>query len=625
MKPIFTLSLFISLLFTLYPGTGVRAQCSGNLGENIFTDGDFGSGERNVLATDPGIAPGFQYQTTPPPNDGFYTITNDMRNWSNTFGTWDAFPDNSNDPDGYMMVVNAAFEPGKFYEQVVEGLCENTEYQFTADVRNVLRRGSNNILPNVSFLIDNDVQFTTGNIPEDQRWNTYGFSFSTAPGQTSVVLALSNNAPGGIGNDLAIDNIAFRACGPEARVEGAETLTSICEDGDGAILTADIIGDQYDTPALQWERSLDEGLTWETLPGENGLTVEHNLLASGFYHYRYLLANGAGNLTNEKCRVVSNVKVIFVVPKRWDVTDTICAGLTYESAGNRYTRSGVFIDTLTNFLGCDSIVTLDLTVVPDPGLVPDFELVNPSCSDRADGSIALLGVAGAAAPFSLVFRDSLVNQRFFSGLTEDTFSYVITDRFGCSVRGAVDLASPFPFTVNFSRDRVATDLGDVVRLNLTSDDTVTNYLFTPPGLIPGPADSTYEELVFTPTASTVLRLDAVSINGCLASDSVLITVTNRRDIYLPDAFSPNADGVNDFFSVFAETPRVVAYNNFRIHDRWGREVFFSATGRPGTEVDGWDGTVSGETAMPGTYVYSVEVVFLDGVRLPVSGSLVLLR
>ncbi|MDH3648395.1 MAG: hypothetical protein OEQ53_01875 [Saprospiraceae bacterium] len=50
--------------------------CSGSLGENIFIEGDFGSGSANFLAMDPAVAPGYVYTTNPPPNDGFYTITN---------------------------------------------------------------------------------------------------------------------------------------------------------------------------------------------------------------------------------------------------------------------------------------------------------------------------------------------------------------------------------------------------------------------------------------------------------------------------------------------------------------------------------------------------------------------
>jgi len=145
-------------LLALFSAVLTAQQCTGNLGENIFTEGDFGSGPANILTPDPGIAPGFLYQPNPPPNDGFYTITNDMRSWAFAFPAWETFADNSNDPNGYMMVVNAAFDPGKFYEQQVD------------------------------FSIDDVSQFTTGLIPETGTWNTYGFTFTTPAGSTTTAI-----------------------------------------------------------------------------------------------------------------------------------------------------------------------------------------------------------------------------------------------------------------------------------------------------------------------------------------------------------------------------------------------------------------------------------------------------
>ena len=108
--------------------------CSGNLGENIFPDGDFGSGNSNVVSTDPQIAPGYTYQPHPPPNDGFYTITNYTGLW-NLFPGWLRIYDNSPEKFGYMMVVNASDDPGLFYENEITGLCENTLYEFSAVFR----------------------------------------------------------------------------------------------------------------------------------------------------------------------------------------------------------------------------------------------------------------------------------------------------------------------------------------------------------------------------------------------------------------------------------------------------------------------------------------------------------
>ena len=613
---------FILPLFALLPLTLTGQACDGNLGENIFTAGDFGSGGPNIVPTDPGIAPGFQYQPAPPPQDGFYTITADMRQWNGTFPTWDAFPDNSNGQGGYMMVVNAAFEPGKFYEQQVDDLCENTLYQFTADVRNVLKTGTNGLRPDVSFLINDEIRFTTGPIGETERWNQYGFTFTTEPGQTSVTLALSNNAPGGFGNDLAIDNITFRACGPLARIAGAESI-SVCEDADPSLLTSDIDGDQYDTPAVQWQRSPDGLTDWADLPGATDFTYLHTERASGFYHYRYLLANGDVNLGNSKCRVISNVKTVYVVPKRYAIVDTLCAGLTFTVGTSVYGTTGVSVDTLVSSLGCDSIVTLDLTVVPDPGLVPDFATVDPSCSYLTDGSLLLRGVGGAVAPVRYVLDTTLRSVGdSLTGLGEGAYTYTLTDRYGCTTTGTVRLRSPNPFSVELGPDRTLA-LGEEVRLTTGASGPVAAYSFTPPDL----TDCTTgcAGLTLTPARSVTVGLTATSPAGCVATDSLRLVVIDERRVFVPTAFSPNDDGINDRFTVFGDRPGAERIVSLRVFDRWGGQVFEARDLDVNEIGQGWDGRVDGQPAAPGTYFYVTTVRFLNGVAQEYRGAVTLLR
>jgi hypothetical protein len=175
---------FLCLILFLSPDLRSQAiLCNGNLGDNIFTEGDFGTGAANIVPNNPGYAPGFMYTTNVPPNDGRYTITNDMRKWPNNFPTWIEIGDNDSDPNGYMMVVNANYTPGIFYEQIIDNLCENTLYEFSADIINVVRKGTDNhIKPNISFLLDGIVKYTTGDIGKDEEWHTYGFTLHHVTG-----------------------------------------------------------------------------------------------------------------------------------------------------------------------------------------------------------------------------------------------------------------------------------------------------------------------------------------------------------------------------------------------------------------------------------------------------------
>jgi gliding motility-associated-like protein len=283
----------------------------------------------------------------------------------------------------------------------------------------------------------------------------------------------------------------------------------------------------------------------------------------------------------------------------------------------------VSLDTLLSSLGCDSIVTLRLTVVPDPGLLPTFDLIDPSCSYLMDGSIELVDVSNGNAPIGY-FLDTLQRTvgAIVPGLGEGTYQYRLADRYGCTTSGDVSLMTPNPFLISLGPDQ-AVSLGDAVRLNTGTGDPVATYSFTPAALVNCTTDC--EGVTFFPAESTLLTLVATSDAGCVSEDSLRIIVVKDRLVYPPSAFSPNGDGINDRFTLFAATPNVTALARLRIFDRWGGQVFEDFDLAPNDVTAGWDGNLEGEAVPPGTYIYVSDVVFLDGVVERYSGVVVLVR
>ncbi|MEM9886648.1 MAG: gliding motility-associated C-terminal domain-containing protein, partial [Bacteroidota bacterium] len=595
--------------------------CTGNLGDNIFEEGDFGIGTANNLLDDPNIAPGYNYTQTGPPSDGFYTITNNTGAWPNLYGTWMSLRDNSDDPNGYMMVVNASFEAGDFYEQVVEGLCENTLYVFSADIINVVKKGTGgHHPPNVSFLLDDEVQYNTGDIQQTELWNTYGFTFETKTGQTSVKLTLKNNAPGGIGNDLALDNITFRPCGPEALILPRE-IANICEDGDPIALEATIVGNQYSSPAYQWQRSFDEGLSWENIDGATSSTYTHTERSSGFYYYRYLLSNDPTNISNSKCRVNSNVKIVQVVPKFYSIADSICQGLTYVVGTSTYQNTGIYTDSLISSLGCDSIVTLNLTIVPDQNITAIVDTTAPTCNGYQDGQILVSNVQNAYPPFSIQLASRLPDSvGLFRNLGSGNYLIRVVDRFGCYFETSAELIDPESFVVELGAD-LHIDLGDGIQLNLKTNYEIASLSWSPEEAILCPTNCLDEE--WFPRSSNRYVLKATSIDGCLASDSIQIKVAAKRKVYFPNAFSPNGNQENRHFTVYGAEPNVQRILSLKIFDRWGNLMYEQKDFAPNDEAQGWNGRVGDDLSASGVYAYVAEVLFFDEIIRTYSGDVLL--
>ncbi len=614
--------LCIGFYFTsLDPVLGQADICSGSLGENIFVAGDFGSGTDVILQTDPNIAPGYTYQRNPPPEDGFYNITNNTGRWSFNYQTWLNIGDNSGDTDGYMMVVNASFSPGLFYIQEVTGLCENTLYVFSADVINLIRTGvADHILPNVSFLIDSVDAFSSGAIPQDEIWHTYGFTFTTNPGQTSIQLSLRNNAPGGFGNDLALDNISFRPCGPGTFIL-PEEVANICEDGNPIDLDATIEGDQYDTPQIQWQESLDEGATWSDIPGATALTHAHSNLQSGFYYYRFLLANSVQNLTNSRCRSISNVKVVHVIPKFYNVIDSICEGSVYDFGISSLNVSGTYVDSLISSIGCDSIVSLNLTIVPDTEVGASWDLVDPRCHDTQDGSISINPDLSIDSPFQIFLDSSLLSDPFVvDNLGGQDYELRVEDRFGCQLIENLTLNAPEPFVVEIGRDTVIA-IGQSFSIDVQTNYTIQSTSWNPATLSCGDPCSFIEWL---PSSDLKIVLMATSDQGCTASDSFNLQIIQDRTIQFPNVFSPNGDGLNDFFNGYGRIPNIQLIESLQIYDRWGNLLYVENQLLPNSQ-SGWNGEVRGQKVSPGVYVYLASVRFLDGEVLHFTGDVTVVR
>ena len=382
-------------------------------------------------------------------------------------------------------------------------------------------------------------------------------------------------------------------------------------------------GDEFDTPYFQWQQSLDNGTSWEDLPGENGTSFMHTNTSAGFYYYRYLVANGPGNLANSKCSIISNEKIVNVLPKHNSIRDSICQGLTYSVGNSIYNATGIYIDSLINYLGCDSIVTLNLTVVPDLGMSADIVKTDPSCSYKNDGTFAIETVSNGTEPYTFFFEGSPypINNEI-NNLPGGDFNFSISDRYGCKFESTVTLVNPPVFVVELGPDLMV-DLGEEIHLQPESNLTIGNYYWKPAELID--CSSPCNELDWPPPFSMYVSLSAISEQDCLATDSVFVEVNKVRKAYFPNAFTPNNDGLNDYFTVFGAVPNVQLVKKMAIFNRWGMLIFEKNNFVANEPTEGWDGTLNGKPVENGVYVYAIDIRFLDEEVIRYTGNVTVIK
>ncbi len=208
--------------------------------------------------------------------------------------------------------------------------------------------------------------------------------------------------------------------------------------------------------------------------------------------------------------------------------------------------------------------------------------------------------------------------------------YDITVRDGsgtCAWDTTITINQPDQITVDAGPDQEI-DLGsptEVISPIIDSSLPITDILWTPMDSIEC-IDSDCEEIVSNTVNDILYTVTVIDENGCSANDDILITVNTSRNVYIPNIFTPNGDGNNDYFNLVIGSG-AVSVSYLSIFDRWGNQVF-AIENEYIPEVgmqDGWDGKYNGKFVNPGVYVYTAQVNFLDGRILQYSGDITVIR
>jgi hypothetical protein len=314
--------LFFFFIFFLSQSASAQL-CTGSLGDPIVNI-NFGTGS-NPGAALSAATTNYQYRATDCPDDGYYAVRTST---SGCFGsTWHTVnSDHTGNGNGYFMLINASIQPSAFYLDTVRSLCGNTTYEFAAWIMNVIVPSAcsgSSIQPNITFSIERTdgtvlQTYNTNNIPTtpSPEWKQFGFFFTTPAGVTDVVLRMTNNSTGGCGNDLALDDITFRPCGPllTPSVAGNSNTISFCEGVAHTYTFSCTASAGFANPVFQWQQSND-GISYTDIPGavRAAAMYEKSLrqrTAAGIYYYRCSAAE-TGNIASVQCRVSSSsIKVI---------------------------------------------------------------------------------------------------------------------------------------------------------------------------------------------------------------------------------------------------------------------------------------------------------------------------
>ena len=289
--------------------------------------------------------------------------------------------------------------------------------------------------------------------------------------------------------------------------------------------------------------------------------------------------------------------------------------------------AGLYMATVTDANGCTDTVSW---VVNEPP--PVDAIVNNPPPPICHGGFTFVTIdsvfGGDGGPYMFTVdngppRPSTQNFQVFAGVHTVT----VIDGSGCSEDYMIDVMQPPPVVVSLGVD-IEVQLGDtaILRPNFTSSVPIDSLLWSPvEDLTCLNVDCSQVEV--GPLTTTQYTLTVIDADGCIGIDDIIVEVDKNRNVFIPNIFTPDNDGINDFFTPFTG-PGVVAINFMRIFDRWG-ELVYERTGPflpdNTTDDEGWDGSLKGKRMNAAVFVYLIEVEFVDGIKLLYRGDVTLLR
>ncbi len=265
-------------------------------------------------------------------------------------------------------------------------------------------------------------------------------------------------------------------------------------------------------------------------------------------------------------------------------TDSLFAGGAYQNT------AGVYQDTLTTAAGCDSLLTTTLSLINTT--VTQFN--QTLCYGQA------YFYNGNYYPASGIYTDTLTATTGCDSVVSFTLN-ILPD---------IDLVA--------SPSSAKLPIGDSITVNILSNAAAGNITYTwfPTN---GLSCTDCSMSIVSPEGDTRYQITGTDAYGCHDTTFVSILL-NPPVLFIPNVFTPNGDGANDFFEVFGNLPSL-RYMEVKVFDRWGEKVFES-----NDHNFKWDGTFKGKPMQPAVFVYVINAAFVNESESRIwKGSVTLMR
>jgi gliding motility-associated-like protein len=282
-------------------------------------------------------------------------------------------------------------------------------------------------------------------------------------------------------------------------------------------------------------------------------------------------------------------------------------------------KTGQFVSVSKAINGCDTVFIKSI-ILDKNALKFDITISKSiSCVGKKDGELQISNLTGQAPQYSIRWQtgDTLAQLK---NIGQGLYRVTITDKNDCSSTDSIRITEPSETLLKLT-NRYILKAGDSIFLE-TQPDRPLKYIKWTPAL--GLSCDTCLSTFAKPPLTTTYKIIYKDTLDCITTKEVTLQIEAKRGFYIPNSFSPNGDGVNDFFMIYGSS-EVVYIHDFEVYNRWGNLVFDVKNAQPNDPSTAWNGILRGMALPPDMYIYKGIIEYKNGKKEVFQGEIALVR
>lgn len=273
--------------------------------------------------------------------------------------------------------------------------------------------------------------------------------------------------------------------------------------------------------------------------------------------------------------------------------------------------------------GCQS--SKNFTINPPPLVAAQWRLITKACAPVESNFIDIVSTQNLTLPLDIYLDDKYTLTTATLPVKIDHLeigkhTLKIKDANGCIVNDNFEITESSTIDVDILPVYVV-DEGESAVLIPQINGPYTSIVWTPADYLsctqcPTPTTTPDREITYLVTVTNQ--------QGCEDSIDVRIIIRKKIDVFVPNIFTPNGDGLNDFVTIFTDS-HIKIIDNLKIFSRWGELVFERSNFLPNIEAEGWDGNFRGQAMNPAVFAWVATInIPGEGIRI-FKGDVTLIR